>query len=344
MSETLKKNWFVILIAIIFIGFAIFCVYDTNKGKLAGKKDGGESVVASLDGDTNITANELYDEMYKAGGDNLILLQFQAAVIDASVETSDEIKTSANSIRQYVEYNAATYATQYGQSSEEYLTSLLANYGYTIDTIDDFCRIQAKMSVLQNDYISRNLEELFTPIAEKNNGRIVSHILVKMEDANNPTAEELATVEAIEKDLETMSFAEVAKKYADKGDTSSAENGGYLGYMDSTTSYVDSFKTQALKMKAGETSEWVKESNSSYNGWHMIYVHETDVKKMLADENAKDSIISAVASADTTISTKYIKEAAEKLDIEYYDDDIKALIEEKVLTIPETKTEETDDK
>ena len=37
MIKILKKQWFVVLIALIFIGFAIFSVYDTNKGKLPGK-------------------------------------------------------------------------------------------------------------------------------------------------------------------------------------------------------------------------------------------------------------------------------------------------------------------
>ena len=37
MIDIIKKQWFVILIALIFIGFSVFCIYDTNKGKLPGK-------------------------------------------------------------------------------------------------------------------------------------------------------------------------------------------------------------------------------------------------------------------------------------------------------------------
>ncbi len=45
-------------------------------------------------------------------------------------------------------------------------------------------------------------------------------------------------------------------------DDGSASDGGYLGYMDSDTSYVDSFKNAAFKLKAGETSNWVKDNDN----------------------------------------------------------------------------------
>ena len=65
MIKILKKQWFVVLIALIFIGFAIFSVYDTNKGKLPGKSVDGKDVVAGLKGDVNITADELYKNLVK---------------------------------------------------------------------------------------------------------------------------------------------------------------------------------------------------------------------------------------------------------------------------------------
>ena len=40
MIKILKKQWFVVLIALIFIGFATFSVYDTNKGKLRWQRCG----------------------------------------------------------------------------------------------------------------------------------------------------------------------------------------------------------------------------------------------------------------------------------------------------------------
>ena len=331
MAKILKQNWFVVLVAIVLVGFSIFSVYDTNKGKLPGKSDSGKDVIASID-DVNITADDVYEKLYDAGGESLLTLKFQAAVVDEAVKMDDELEASADNIKAYLESTAQSYASSYGMSVEDYIANTLSQYGYAADEIDVFARVQAKMGKLQNDYIEAHLEELFAPMYKENNGRTVSHILVKMADAKNPTAEEMATVKAIEKDLETMSFADVAKKYADKGDTGSAQYGGYLGYMDKTTGYVKSFLDTALALKAGETSEWVKESNTSYNGWHMILCHETEQDKILNDEKAKESVYSAVATANTDLTKKYVKEAADKLDIKYGNEEIQKQIEDSLST------------
>lgn len=327
MAKILKQNWFVVLVAIVLIGFSIFSVVDTNKGKLPGKSASGKDVIASID-DVNITADDVYTKLYDAGGENLLTLKFQAAVVDEAVKTDDEIETNAENIKAYLQSTAESYASSYGMTVEDYLANSLSQYGYNADEIDTFARVQAKMGKMQEDYIAAHLDELFAPMHKENNGRTVSHILVKMADAKNPTDAEMQIVKDIEKDLETMSFEEVAKKYADKGDTSSAQNGGYLGYMDKTTGYVESFLKTALNLKANERSEWVKESNSNYNGWHMILCHETEADKILNDEKAKDSVYSAIASANADLTTKYIKEAAAKLDIKYGNEEVQKHIEE----------------
>ena len=155
---------------------------------------------------------------------------------------------------------------------------------------------------MQNDYISKHLDELFTPIYKEKKSRTVSHILIKMEDANKPTKKELEKVQKVEDALKKGdSFADVAKKYSDDG---SASDGGYLGYMDSDTSYVDSFKNAAFKLKAGETSDWVKESNDNYNGWHLIKVEETDKAKLEKDKKAKDSLYKAIANGTQICPTR----------------------------------------
>lgn len=321
MIETLKKQWFVVLIALIFIGFTVFIIYDTNKGKLPGKSDDGKDVVATING-TNIHADDLYDSMYSAnGGSTLLYLRFQAAVIDESIKSTDEIKETADKMKQYLNSNAESQASSSGTTAEAYIKTELAKYGFEADELDYFCTVQAKMSKMQETYISKHLDELFTPMFEKNNGRTVSHILIKMEDAKNPTDAEKKKIKEVEDALKKgTSFADVAKKYSDDG---SKENGGYLGYMDATTNYVDSFKNQALKMKKGEVSGWVKESNDNYNGWHMIKVEETDKDAIMKSKKAKSSVYSAIEAANTDLSSKYISEAIKKLDIKYGSDDIK---------------------
>ena len=326
MIETLKKQWFVVLIAIIFIGFTVFIIFDTNKDKLPGKSVDGKDVIASIDG-ADITADQLYDNMYSlSGGNSLVYLRFQSAVVDASIKETDEIKETTKQIQDYVTQQAQSQAQSVGMSADDYITATISKNGFHADEFEDYCRVQAKLFKMHDDYLAKHMDELFRPMAEKNDGRIVSHILVMMKDAKNPTEEEMKVVKQIEKDLETMSFAEVAKKHAATGD-GSAKDGGYLGYMDKNTQFVDSFKKQALSMEKGEVSGWVKESNQNYNGWHLIKVEETDVDAMLKDKKAKDSINQAINMANPDLTNKMITDAMKKLDIKYANKDVQKEIE-----------------
>ena len=62
MLEIIKKNWFVVLIAILLCGFAIYYVWDTTKDFVKGKSVDGQDIIASID-DYDLSADELYDEM-----------------------------------------------------------------------------------------------------------------------------------------------------------------------------------------------------------------------------------------------------------------------------------------
>lgn len=61
MTDILRNNWFVVLIAIIIIGFIGYFIYDTNKDNVSAKTTNNEQVVASINKD-DITADDLYDE------------------------------------------------------------------------------------------------------------------------------------------------------------------------------------------------------------------------------------------------------------------------------------------
>ena len=69
---------------------------------------------------------------------------------------------------------------------------------------------------IRDSYYDEHLDELFKPIFEEKNGRILAHILIKMEDSQNPTQEELDKVKAVEQALaDGKSFYDVAKEYSD---------------------------------------------------------------------------------------------------------------------------------
>ncbi|MGX8851372.1 peptidylprolyl isomerase [Amedibacillus sp. YH-ame10] len=326
MIEILKRQWFVVLVAVIFIGFAIFCVYDTNKDRVSGKTHDGKDVVATLSGDKYITADSLYDTLYKNYGGTTVSTKFQVAVISQSVKETSELKTQATNYKANFLTQAETGMSQYGYTDiKSYINAQLANLGYSYDTLDDYAMLCVKINKMSEDYITKNLDALFSPIYEEKSPRKVSHILIKMEDSENPTDAEKKKVKQVEDALaKGDSFAEVAKKYSD--DSASAENNGSLGYMDSDTTYVDSFKNKALSMKTGEVSEWVHESNDSYKGWHMIKVEETDKEKLLKDKDIKTGLYEAIQNNNSDIYSKFVWEAAKKLDIKYASDDIKKKI------------------
>ncbi len=328
MINTLKKQWFVVLIALIFIGFAIFCIYDTNKGKLAGKSISGKDVIASLDKDTNITADDLYTKLYDnyGYGANALTRQFLNAVANESVEMTSDLEDKANKLKAQFQSAAEMYYSSYGYSSSDaYIEAMLLNYGFSADEINEFCITQVKMEKLQNDYIDKNFDTLFDSYFSAKKPRTVSHILIKMEDPDNPTDEEQEKIDAINKALkEGKDFAEVAKEYSD--DTSSAENGGYLGLMDTDTSYVESFMKAALKLSSNETSEWVKESNDNYKGWHLIKAGDTTKEELKNNKDIKDTLYTNIANNESNITGTFMWEAAQKLNITYADDNMKQSI------------------
>lgn len=322
MIEILKKQWFVVLIALIFICFAIYSAYDSNKGKLPGKSVDGKDVVASLKGNTYITGDDLYKNLESTSGKSMLYMRFQAEIIDKAVKTTDALKKTADSYEKNIQANAESQAASSGMDAKTMISQEVAKYGFQYDELNDYCMTVAKMETMQNDYIAKHLDELFSPMYKTKKSRTVSHILIKMADANKPTDAEKKKVKEVEDALKKgTSFADVAKKYSD--DTASKENGGYLGYMDTDTQYVQSFKDAAFKLKKGEVSPWVKESNANYNGWHMIKVEETDKNAIEKDEKAKKSLYTAIAQANPSITNKYLLEASKKLDIKYANDDVK---------------------
>ena len=90
MTDILRNNWFVVLIAIIIIGFIGYFIYDTNKDNVSAKTTNNEQVVASINKD-DITADDLYDESTPYDG-STIYNMYKNAVIDQSIKTTKDLK------------------------------------------------------------------------------------------------------------------------------------------------------------------------------------------------------------------------------------------------------------
>lgn len=304
MKKFLKKNWFVVLLAVLFVGVVSYYIYDTNKGKLKGKKNNGEDVVFEVDG-KDTTASDFYDELYKQNGTNSLVTLFKKTVADASVKTTSEIKDNAKTQAESIRSN---YSSQYGDSYETQLNSDLVQTGYT--DLEEYLIEQQKINQVSADYAKAHFDDLKI--------RQVSYILVKFTDSSNPTAEatddEKARMKAVDDELASgKTFAKTAEDHSE--DTSTASDGGNLGVIDKNASSLDSsFLNAALALKEGETSDWIR---SESFGYFKIMCTAATKKTLEANNKDSDPYVSLVQNYDTTLENTAIWAKAKKLGIDY---------------------------
>ena len=281
MTELIKKNWFVVLVAALFCVMAIFFAYDQNKDNVPGKKVNGKDVVFSFDG-KDYTADDLYDEYYPAGSADAVYMLSQRLLLDQSVKTTKELeKEAATMADEYYSY----FYSYYGTSTDQFIEVNMKAIG--LESLTDYCLYNIKLRQLYSDYIAGNLETLYTPFAAEYKPRYVSHALVKMDNPDKPTAEEKTSLDEAKKAWNSgeYTFEEFAKKFSD--DTASAVQGGTIGYVDKESSLVKTFLDTSLALEEGEVSEWVK---SEY-GYHLITVTSTNQEEIVEEPEFLEHIL-----------------------------------------------------
>lgn len=331
MGKFLKKNWFVVLVATLFIGVVSYYIYDTNKGKLKGKKSNGEDVVYEVNGE-DTTASTFYDELYSSSGTSSVTALFKQAVADAAYKTTSEMKDNAKTQAESIKSN---YQSNYGSSYESYLANDLASTGY--DDLEEYLIEAQKINQISADYAQKNFDDL--------NIRQVSYILVKFEDSSNPTDDptddEQSRMEAVDKALEEgTDFATVAEEHSE--DSSTASDGGNLGVIDKNTTSLDStFLSTSLSLKEGEVSEWVR---SDSFGYFKIMCTAATQETLESNNTDSDPYLSLVQNYDTTLENTAIWEKAQELGIDFKgNEDIEKAIKSAFnVTDDEEDTDETE--
>lgn len=314
MGKFLKKNWFVVLVATLFIGVVSYYIYDTNKGKLKGKKANGEDVVYEVNGN-DTTASQFYDELYASSGTSSATALFKQAVADASISTTSEMKDNAKKQAESIKSN---YQSNYGSGYESYLENDLKSTGYS--DLEEYLIAVQKINQITADYAKKNFDDLSI--------RQVSYILVKFEDSSNPsaepTADEQSRMDAVDAELEKgTDFATVATDHSE--DTSTAPNGGNLGVIDKNTTSLDStFLTTSLALKEGEVSEWVR---SDSFGYFKIMCTAATQKTLENNNTDSDPYLALVQNYDSTLENTAIWNQAQELGIDFKgNDDIEKAI------------------
>ncbi len=307
MGKILKENWFVVVIAVFFIGVSIYFIYDQNRDILPGETTNGKDVVFSVD-DTLVTADEVYDELSKTYGETEIFLAFRDMVLDEAIETTDDLE---DEVQEQVD-NTVTVYEYYGYS-EEYLDSFVQYY-YGYDTFYDYVMYSEKLTALERQYINDNQDTVYTDeIEETLNGRIVSYVVISMDDPENPTEDESTKLQEAQEawaseDYSADTFADFATAYSQD---SNASSGGVLGYVSSTTDDIDeAFLEVALELEVGEVSDWVY---SEEYGYYLIKVDSVSFEDLIEED---DFVIDVIDQYDN-LASEIIWETAQDLGVSF---------------------------
>lgn len=322
MNENIKKYWFVGLVALFMLVFSFYYLgqelSNNAETKIANKTIDNDSVIYELNGESYL-AKDFYEDFKKIGSNISILVELQK-LVTKDIKLSDELNNQA--------LNSVTYLKQtYSQSQ---LLSELKKFGYdSIEDLKDLVLLQFKTNQLNKEYLKANLENIVTPYVAAGNGKIISHILVKVADVTsetkedgttthtlNPTADEKAKLEKVLELIKTTDFAKVAAENSD--DTGSASNGGSLGYVNdaSMANFVTEFATAAKSLKEGEVSGVVE----TQFGYHIIKVDAATAEKLV--EN--DTFVSAYFSDANNNPLLPILLKAKELNIEVKDEEFNA--------------------
>ncbi|MGR6062260.1 peptidylprolyl isomerase [Bacillus velezensis] len=267
---------------------AIAAITATSVLALSACSSGDNDVIAKTDAG-NVTKGELYTNMKKVAGGNVLTQLVQEKVLAKKYKVTDKD----------IDARLKEYQTQYG---DQY-TALKQQYG------EDFLKEQAKLELLQQKAAKDNIKVTDTDTKEYYDGlkgKIrASHILV----ADKKTADE------VEKKLKKgEKFETLAKEYSTDN---SKDNGGDLGWFDKK-SMDETFSKAAFGLKVGQVSDPVK----TKFGYHIIKKTEErgkydDMKKELKEEVLKQKL------NDNSAVQAAIQKIMKKADVKVEDKDLK---------------------
>ena len=301
MIDTIKKFWFIILVGILFLFATVFFALEQTKDVLAGKKIDGNDIVFEIN-NQNITADQFYEKLMEEMGVVTAYTLIERAVVSAKGNLTNDVISEA---KLNAESTIANFKEYYGANYEAVLIQAIKGVGYEkISDLQTYFQHLILLDDLTKDYLFMDTTKYVDPFIALKKPRTVSHILVTMDNPDNPTEEENNRWNTVKDALAAgMNFNEAAKQYSD--DTGSAQFDGNLGYMDSTTNFVPEFLLAALELETvGELTPWVK----TVYGYHIIQLDSLDVNELRNYPQFTESILNQFPEIQTQMIWNYALE------------------------------------
>ncbi|WNS79959.1 peptidylprolyl isomerase [Domibacillus sp. DTU_2020_1001157_1_SI_ALB_TIR_016] len=250
-------------------------------------------------GGTKITKDDLYDSLVKMYGADAA----ESLIADKIVEkeaAKEKVQVTDKEIQEELDATIESYG------GEEAYKSALESSGMTEADMKEEIKVYLETVKLLEPRIEITDEEIETYFNENKDTFATSeqveasHILVDDEATAKEVAAKLADGE---------DFAALAKEYST--DTTSAENGGELGYF-GTGEMTEEFEKAAFAMEIGEISEPVK---TDY-GYHIIKVTGKKEAKAANLEDSKEEIKETLKQEKMSSEyTTWLEEKKEDYDI-----------------------------
>lgn len=263
--------------------------------------ENGEQAVVTFNDDVKISINDFYNQMKERYGTEVILNMIDKMVLEKKyADTIEDAQKNADSVMSQLE-------ASYG---DKLLSAIQTYTGYqTLDEYKDYVYLSYLQNKAAEDYAKENISE--KEIKKYYNDEIkpdikVSHILISVNyatdasdddktkaknEAKAKAQEALDKLKAADQSKIAEVFSELAKEYSN--DDSSKDDGGNLGFINTDTlgSNYDKLVTEAYKLKDGEYSSNIVETEL---GYHLVYRTETKEKADL--ESVRDTIVDALVS------------------------------------------------
>ena len=293
--------------------------------------ENGDQAVVTFNENAKISVNDFYNQMKDKYGTEVILNMIDKMILEKKyADSTEEAHKNADSVMSQLE-------SSYG---DKLLSAIQTYTGYqTLDEYKDYVYLSYLQNKAAEDYAKDNIGE--KDIKKYYNDEIkpdikVSHILISVNYASDASdddktkakneakakaQEALDKLKAADKSKIADTFSELAKEYSN--DDSSKDDGGSLGFINTDTlgSNYNNLVTEAYKLKDGEYSSNIVETEL---GYHLVYRTETKEKAKLDDVRDKiiDALVSDYLSENQEAYIKSMQAVRKEYGMNIIDDDL----------------------